>query len=216
MVARLLSVNIGRPVPTPWPGEGRTAINKTCVSGAVRVHSLGIAGDEVADRDNHGGTDMAVYAFAREDLDDWSRRLGRDIRNGQFGENLTTVGIDVNAALIGERWRIGSAMFEVSMVRIPCSVFSRWMGVSGFDNDKWVKRFTELGRPGPYLRVIEPGSVEAGDEISVIHKPGHAISVSVMFKALTTRRELLPSLLEVGDGLASSVRQAVESYAAHA
>ena len=100
----------------------------------MRVATLGVEGDQVSDTVHHGGPDQAVYAFAREDLDCWARELGRDIRDGQFGENLTTVGIDVNEAEVGERWRIGTAVFEIASVRIPCNDFKNWMGASGYED----------------------------------------------------------------------------------
>ena len=152
-----------------------------------------------ADTQHHGGVDQAVYAFAREDLDLWSEALGEPIRDGLFGENLTTEGYDVNGAEIGERWRIGSAVFEVASVRIPCNDFKGWLGELGFDNAGWVKRFTAEGRPGPYLRVVEEGELRAGDPIAVVHRPGHGVTVSHMFRALTTDRHLLPDLLVVED-----------------
>ena len=107
--ARVASVNVGLPRDEEWAGSlRRTAIDKRPVAGPVEVGLLGLAGDEVADTKHHGGTYQAVYAFAREDLDDWAGQLGRPLRHGMFGENLTTTGIDVNEALLGERWRIRS------------------------------------------------------------------------------------------------------------
>jgi MOSC domain-containing protein YiiM len=171
----------------------RTAIRKLPVTGPVHVGLDGLEGDERVDAD-HAGEYHAVYPVAREDLVLWSERLGVAVPPGHFGENLTTAGIDVNEALVGERWRIGSALLEVVSVRIPCVVFKRWMGATGFDDTAWVKRFTAEGRPGPYLRVLEPGSLEAGDEIVVEHRPDHDVTVTTMFLALTTRRDLLPRL----------------------
>jgi MOSC domain-containing protein YiiM len=215
MSARLLSVNVGTPFDAEWAGNlKRTAIVKTQVEGPVSVRTLGVEGDEVADTQHHGGVYQAVYAYAREDLDLWSDRLGLHVPNGQFGENLTTQGIDVNEALVGERWQIGSVVVEVADVRIPCTVFQNYMGLKGFDSDKWIKRFTQDGRPGPYLKVVQEGTLAAGDEITVVHKPDHDISVTTMFRALTTERSLLPSLLEVGDQLAPSPRAAAEQFAA--
>ncbi|MDQ4084328.1 MAG: MOSC domain-containing protein [Actinomycetota bacterium] len=170
----------------------RTAIDKVRVSARVPVGELGLEGDERADTRYHGGPDKAVYAFAREDLDHWERALGRSLHNGQFGENLTTFGIDVNQARIGERWRVGGALLEVCSVRIPCRVFAAWLQETG-----WVWRFTEEGRPGPYLRVLEPGAVAAGDAVEVVHRPAHDVTVTTVFRALTTRSELLPSLLDL-------------------
>jgi MOSC domain-containing protein YiiM len=215
MTARVLSINVGTPVAVDWANPvGATSIIKKAVTGPVRVEELGLAGDDEADTTYHGGIYQAVYAFAREDLDLWSEQLGLPIDNGQFGENLTTSGIDVNESLIGERWHIGSTLFEVVEVRIPCNVFKRWMGLSGFDATAWVKRFAAEGRPGPYLRVIEPGHITAGDVITVVHRPDHAVTVSFMFKAFSTDRSLLPRLLEAGDALPPKPRAAAKKAAA--
>jgi len=147
---RVVSVNIGLPLDEEWAGNlRRTGIKKRSVTEPVTVRELGIDGDQVADTVNHGGIYQAVYAFASEDLDYWSRQLGRQIPSGLFGENLTTVGIDVNEAELGERWRIGTTLLEVIEVRIPCNVFKNWLGVTGYDNSRWVKRFTAEARPGP-------------------------------------------------------------------
>lgn len=209
----LISVNVGLPREADWAGIGRTSIDKHAVTGPVSVWSLGLEGDQVSDTAHHGGVDQAVYAFAREDLDSWSEALGHEIRNGQFGENFTTSGIDVNESEIGERWQIGTVLLEVASIRTPCNDFKNWMGRSGFDNNAWVKRFALEGRPGPYLRVITEGVVAAGDELSVVHRPGHGITVSTMFRALNTELALLPQLLRV-DGLVAEARAKVEAYVA--
>jgi MOSC domain-containing protein YiiM len=210
--ACVISVNVGPPAPKSWSGIG-SAIAKHQVTGEVAVERLGLDGDQVADTHHHGGVDQAVYAFAREDLDYWVEQLGAPIRDGQFGENLTTTGIDVNEAEIGERWRVGTVLLEVASVRIPCNNFKSWMGESGFDNAGWVKRFTAVGRPGPYLRVLEEGALAAGDEVVVEHRPGHGVTVTTMFRALTTNRSLLPRLLRV-DGLVEEARRTAEAYVA--
>src|SRR5580693_8274693 len=163
-----------------------TGIDKRPVDGPVKVTRprakgmgmVGLAGDRVYDVRNHGGPDQAVYAYAREDLDFWAAELGRTLPNGVFGENLTTAGLDVNGALIGERWRVGSdVILEVSRPRIPCHTFQGWMALGG-----WIKRFTQAGRSGAYLRVIEPGEIGAGDEVEVVHRPEHEVSVGVCFR----------------------------------
>lgn len=209
----LRTVSVGAPREAAWIGDEATSIEKVPVAGAVAVGPEGLDGDQVADTVHHGGPDQAVYVFAREDLDRWAESLGRPLRDGQFGENFTTWGIDVNEAEVGERWRVGSALFEVASVRTPCYKFQGWMGVSGFDNAAWVKRFAADGRPGPYLRVLEPGHVAAGDELTVVHRPGHGVTASLMFRALMTEPALLPRLLEV-DGLAERVRAKAENYLA--
>lgn len=208
MSASLLSVNVGRPKPGPWTGRvGRTSIRKRSVGGPVSVRASGLDGDTRSDTKYHGGPENAVYAYAREDLDHFEGLLGQSLPDGQFGENLTTSGIDVNAALLGERWRVGTALLEVSSVRTPCVVFQNWMGRTGHDDTGWIKRFTAELRPGPYLSVVEEGVVEAGDPVTVEYRPGHGVSVVDLFRALRTdrslRRELLsePALPEVARAL---------------
>jgi MOSC domain-containing protein YiiM len=206
MPAYVHSLNHGKVFEAAWAGRlRRTAIDKRPVTRAVAVGELGVAGDEQADVKYHGGPDKAVYAFAREDLDRWEQVLGHSLHDGQFGENLTTSGIDVNEALVGERWRVGEALLEVCSVRIPCRVFANWLQEQG-----WVRRFTADARPGPYLRVVEPGLIAAGDPIVVERRPTHALTVSTVFQAVTSRADLLPLLLEVPeleDDLADQARR---------
>jgi MOSC domain-containing protein YiiM len=208
---QVISVNVGTPREADWAGIGRTAIEKHPVAGAVPVTRTGVTGDQVGDTKYHGGIDQAVYAFAREDLDWWEGELGRRIRNGQFAENLTTLGIDVNEAEVGEQWRVGTSLLEVAMVRIPCNDFKNWQRLNGYDERAWVKRFAARGRPGPYLRVLEEGEVQAGDDLVVVHRPGHGVTVSTMFRALTTERSLLPELAQV-ENLAAVARQQLAAF----
>lgn len=207
------SVNLGLPQEKEWAGIGHSSIDKRAASGPVDVRRLGLEGDTVSDHRHHGGVDQAVYAFAREDLDFWERELGQPIRDGQFGENLTTSGIDVNEAEVGERWRIGTAVFEIASVRVPCNDFRAWMGESGYPPRAWVKRFTAAGRPGPYLRVVQEGHLSPGDAIEVVHRPGHGVTVTTMFRALTTDQDLLPQLLQIDD-LIEQARRKAERYVA--
>lgn len=172
---------------------GRSAIDKRPVSGAVEVRPLGLDGDTVADRANHGGLEQAVYAYAREDLDFWTEQLGRELRNGIFGENITTAGIDVSGALIGETWRAGSVVLQVTGPRIPCETFKSWLD----DEPHWVKRFAAAGRPGAYLRVLTPGLVAAGDDLEVTSRPAVAVTVAESMLAYYGDHELMRRLLEV-------------------
>ncbi|MFH9433558.1 MOSC domain-containing protein [Streptomyces rochei] len=217
---KLLSVNLGRAAAVPYTDhpEGITGIDKRPVEGAVRVTApgskgtgaSGLAGDVVCDTRHHGGTDQAVYAVAREDLDDWERELGRPLPNGSFGENLTTAGVDVSGALIGERWRIGPGLvLEVTSGRIPCRTFQGHLG-----EKRWVKRFTEKAAPGAYLRVVEPGEIRAGDPVEVVHRPGHGVTVALQFRAVTTERELLPRLLAAADALHPEALATARKYVA--
>jgi MOSC domain-containing protein YiiM len=207
---KVISVNVGQPRDNAWKTMKLTGIDKRPVEGPVMVKAprakgmgmVGLAGDRVYDVRNHGGPDQAVYAYAREDLDFWADELGRELPNGVFGENLTSVGADPNGALIGERWRVGSAVvLEASLPRVPCGTFQGWLALAG-----WIKRFTLEGRPGSYFRVIEPGEIQAGDEIEIVHRPGHDVTVALTFRALTIEAELLPQLL-AADALPGDIKE---------
>ncbi|MDN3264226.1 MOSC domain-containing protein [Streptomyces sp. CSDS2] len=217
---KLLSVNVGRPRPVPYTSQpdGVTGIDKQPAEGPVRVAApgpkgvgaSGLAGDAVCDIRHHGGDDQAVYAYAREDLDAWERELGRPLANGCFGENLTTDGLDVSGALIGERWRIGpQVVLEVTAGRIPCATFQGHMGERG-----WVKRFTRKAATGAYLRVIEPGEIRAGDPVEIVYRPDHGVTAAMQFRAVTTERELLPRLLAAGEALHSETLAQARKYVA--
>lgn len=211
-MAHLLSVNVGRSEPNPYKPVKATGIGKRPVAGAVEVRDpgpkrgglgSGLVGDFIGDGKHHGGDLQAVYAFQREDLDVWAERLGRELPNGSFGENLTTTGLDVNAALVGEVWRVGSTVeLKVTSPRIPCATFRGWMGERA-----WARTFTTEGRPGTYLSVLTPGKIRAGDPVEVVHRPDHAVSAALVFRATTTERELLPLLLAAGDDLEPEIAE---------
>ncbi|MET7900246.1 MOSC domain-containing protein [Streptomyces sp. NPDC005355] len=217
----VLTVNLGRAMATDYTDcPDGTGIDKRPVDGPVRVSApgpkgvgrSGLAGDMVCETRYHGGDDQAVYVYAREDLDIWERELARELANGVFGENLTTTGIDVNGARIGERWRIGrELLLEVTSPRIPCRTFAGWLNEKG-----WAKRFTAAAVPGAYLRVLEPGEVRAGDPVEIVHRPDHEVTVSFLFRAETTERALLPRVLAAGDALHPEARAAALKYEARA
>ncbi|TRZ72296.1 MAG: MOSC domain-containing protein [Streptomycetaceae bacterium] len=177
---KVLSLNIAtKIVEGDWAGdEAKSGIDKRPVSGPVQLKNHHVGNDIIADRKHHGGYDQAVYAYAREDADWWESNLGMSISNGRFGENLTTSGVDVNRAVVGERWRIGSTVLEVSQPRIPCRVFAGF-----WSRPTLIKEFMEAGKPGTYLRIIEEGEISAGDSITVIHVPDHSITIADLYAA---------------------------------
>jgi len=170
----------------------KSGIWKSAVTGRITARGVNLAGDDQADRKAHGGPDKAVYAYAIEDSRWWEQELGRSLAYGEFGENLTTEGIDVNNALVGERWAIGTTVLEVSEPRVPC-----WrLGVRM--NDKlFPRRFTAALRPGSYLRIVVAGDVGAGDEIQVIEKPDHDLTVRDVFRIFSRDRGEVERLLAV-------------------
>lgn len=196
----VLSINLAVPERSTAKEVGVTGINKQPVPGPVMVrppgpktvglHS-GLVGDQIFDIAHHGGDFQAVYAYAREDLDWWEQQLGRTLPGGMFGENLTTTGLEVNGALIGERWRIGSdVLLQTTFGRIPCATFQARMG-----EPQWVKRFTEQARPGAYLQVIESGEISPGDPIEVTFRPSHNVTIAEGFLAWTLEPELAEHVL---------------------
>ncbi|GAA3034851.1 MOSC domain-containing protein [Kitasatospora albolonga] len=211
-MAHLRSVNLARPRPNPAkPETAGTGIDKRPTDLPVLVTApgeggSGLAGDVIFDTAHHGGAVQAVYAYAGETLDAWAAELGRELSDGSFGENLTTSGLDVDGALIGERWRVGERLLlEVTVPRVPCSTFADWL-----EEQRWVKRFTQRALPGAYLRVLEPGEIRAGDAVTVEHRPAHDLTVAETFRALTTEPALLPRLVDVEE-LPAETRERVRA-----
>jgi MOSC domain-containing protein YiiM len=205
-VGRVLSVNVGTVRDFEYRGRpARSAIWKSPAVGKIAVRGVNLAGDDQADRNAHGGPDKVVYAYAVEDTHWWQQQIGRSLGHGELGENLTTEGIEVNDALVGERWQIGTTVLEVSEPRIPC-----WrLGVRM--NDKlFPRQFTEALRPGSYLRLIVEGSVGAGDEIRVVEKPGHGLTIRDVFRIYTRDRDEVERLLTVPQMSESWKRWAVD------
>jgi MOSC domain-containing protein YiiM len=200
--AKVVSVNVGAPRTVKY---GRrivsTAIWKRPVGGRVAVRGVNIAGDDQADRSVHGGVDKAVYAYSREDYEWWAGELASDVpQAGTFGENLTVSGLDLNAAEVGERWRVGSALLEVSEPRFPCFKLGIRM-----DDPKFLKRFAAARRPGLYLRIVEEGDLGAGDDIEVIDRPGHGVTIGLFTEAYLGDRSRLIELL-AADALSATWR----------
>jgi MOSC domain-containing protein YiiM len=189
--ARLLSVNVGRPkIVQTERREISTAIWKQPVEGRVEVRGVNLAGDDQADRTVHGGPDKAVYAYAIEETGEWEAELGRELGAGAFGENLSTVGVDVSGALIGERWRVGTTLLEVVQPRFPCFKLGVRMDDPGF-----VRRFARGSRPGAYLRIVEEGDLGRGDQIAIEDRPDHGVTSRVVFDAILVDHDLIPAAL---------------------
>ncbi len=154
----------------------------------------GLVGDFIGDVANHGGDRQAVYAFAREELDGWAERLGRSLPSGVFGENLTTHGLAVDDALVGDQWQVGSSVvLEVTGPRLPCATFQHRMQEPG-----WVRRFTEHGLTGAYLAVVEPGPVSAGDLVEVVRRAAHQVTLVLAFRAFTGDLDAVEQVLAAG------------------
>jgi len=181
-IGRLVSVNVGVPRSVEWQGRRiRTAIWKDPVAGPVEVQGLNVAGDDQADRRVHGGTHKAVYAYGADDYAWWSDSLGIEVGPGWFGDNLTVEGFDLRAAWVGERWRIGTCTIEVSEPRMPCFKLGARMGSADF-----VDLFEAVGRFGAYLRIVEDGTVVAGDEVVRVARPPVELTVAELAESRGT------------------------------
>ncbi|NVN49872.1 MOSC domain-containing protein [Mycolicibacterium hippocampi] len=211
-MASVLTVNTAQ-APADLGGL-RTGINKRPSDEPLEVRApgprkgglgSGVVGDSVCNSRHHGGDDQAVYAYAREDLDGWQSRLERELTNGMFGENITTSGVDLTECLVGERWAVGTdgLILEVTSPRTPCKTFSTWLDIPG-----WIKTFTAAKLPGAYFRVIEPGTMRAGDQIEVLDRPDHSVTIGTVFRALMLEPDLLPTLAPA-DALPEKIKQQI-------
>jgi MOSC domain-containing protein YiiM len=213
--ATVLQVNLAVPEKSDAKNVGITGINKQPVDHPVPVRApgpkrtglhSGLVGDQIFDIDHHGGDDQAVYAYAREDYDWWEQELGRSLPGGIFGENLTTEGLDVNGAVLGETWAIGEELvLQTTFGRIPCATFQWKMG-----EPRWVKRFAAERRPGAYLRVVRPGDVRAGDEVRILDRPAHGVTIGDSYHAWMHDSSRLREYLELDDlpeGLRADIRR---------
>ncbi|MEX0868403.1 MAG: MOSC domain-containing protein [Nitriliruptoraceae bacterium] len=180
---------------------GQTAIDKQPVVGVVRVTRDGVAGDAQANHRHHGGPDQAVYAYGSADAVWWQDRIGAPRPPGSFGENLRVAGIDVSATRIGDHWRVGGVVVEVTGPRIPCRV------LAGFwDRPGLIDEFIDAGRPGAYLRVIEPGSVVAGDPVTV-EPAATTVTVADTLRIVTRAPHRAAELAEIAARTTPAVRR---------
>jgi MOSC domain-containing protein YiiM len=190
---KVLSVNVGGVREFEYSGRpARSAIWKSPAVGRIAARGVNLAGDDQADRQAHGGPDKVAYAYAVEDARWWEQEIGRSLACGEFGENLTTEGVEPNDALVGERWQIGTTIFEVSEPRIPC-----WRLGVRMNDRLFPRRFTEALRPGAYLRIVVEGDVGAGDEIRVVERPNHDLTIRDVFRIYTRDRAEAGRLLAV-------------------
>jgi MOSC domain-containing protein YiiM len=187
-----------------------TGIRKTPVDRG-HVGTLGLVGDVVADGENHGGLDQAIYLYSSEDYAFWAEKLGGLPAPGTFGENLTLSSFGPETVRIGDRYRVGEALLEVTAPRIPCAVFATRMG-----EPDWVKRFAAARRPGLYVRVLEPGEVAEGDRVERFGDDRHPSTVDLMDVWYDAEPD--PELLErlLASPLAERARSNVERKLARA
>jgi MOSC domain-containing protein YiiM len=185
----ILSINRGTPRKiTRNHIERITGIYKGPVSGPVEITPLGLAGDVIADKKNHGGPDQALYLYGQVDYDWWSQTLGEMIKPGLFGENLTISELESARFSIGDKLVIGEVVLQVTAPRIPCGTLSTRIG-----DPQFVKKFRAAERPGLYCRVLNPGRVAAGDRVVLDPYPGKTVSLLEM-----TRDHYHPDKTEAG------------------
>jgi len=209
-MARLLSVNVGLPRDIEWRGKTvRTGIWKSPAQGRCRVARLNLEGDGQGDTAGHGGEQRAVFVYQVDSYRYWRDRLGRDdLSHGQFGENFTIDGLPDDEVCIGDRYRIGSALFEVTQPRVTCYRVGIRM-----DEPQMPALLTSSGRPGFYFRVLEEGDVAAGDEVVPVGKGSEGMTIAVVNGLLYSShhpRDLLERVLATS-ALSSGWRQSFEA-----
>lgn len=172
---QVISINVGELRTIPRRGHQiKTGIFKQPIEGTIAVQSHGLDGDAQGDLTLHGGTEKAIYVYPKEHYKYWGKKFPElNLSWGIFGENLTIEGASEDTVYIGDQWQIGSAKFEVVEPREPCYK----LGVS-VGNKKIVKQFSESGRSGWYLRVIQEGEIKPSDTISVLNKNIHTVTVT--------------------------------------
>jgi MOSC domain-containing protein YiiM len=167
MKTEILAVLTGKAIP--FRGDEPSAIAKLPVADAVAVGRLGLAGDEQADRSVHGGIDKAIHHYPADHYDWWRGQLGAVPllgAAGAFGENISTTGLDENSVCLGDRFRLGSALVEVTQARQPCWKLDHRFGAKGV-----MAAVVQTRRSGWYYRVLEPGTVRAGDDLELVERP---------------------------------------------
>ncbi len=175
---KLLSVNIGKErVQQRKDYIETTGVYKLPVDGPVEIKSLGIEGDAICDKKNHGGPDQALYVYGGADYEWWEQEIGRDLAPGTFGDNLTISELESAQFNVGDYIHVGEVTLQVTAPRIPCGTFATRMS-----DPQWVKRFRAAERPGLYVRVIREGVIEAGDPVTVEKYKGRTISIVHMYR----------------------------------
>jgi MOSC domain-containing protein YiiM len=212
MTARLVSLNVGQPAPLAFGGGAvASAIRKQPVSGPVRLGPTGLAGDAQADLRVHGGPDKAVCVYPTEHLPYWSERLGRRLEPAAFGENFSMAGLLEADACLGDVYRVGTALVQVSQPRQPCFKLATRQGEPAFA--LWVQ---EAGWTGYYFRCLEPGDVQIGDTLTLVERPAPGCTVAEANRLLHRDRDDragLERLLAVA-ALSASLRRTFEEYLA--
>lgn len=175
---RVLSVNVGtvRAIQNGKP-SGKTGIFKEPAAASVYVTAVGLVGDAICDTENHGGVDQAVYVYGANDYAWWEHSLGQPLVPGTFGENLTISDLESGQLFVGDQFRIGEIVLEVTAPRIPCVTLAARM-----QDKRFLKTFRAAERPGVYCRVLQEGYVNAGDSVAYQSYNGGRISVLEMFR----------------------------------
>lgn len=176
---KLLSINIGVPQPTPRKNSNhQTGIFKQPTPGPVEVGPEGLTNDFIGDHKHHGGPDQAIYVYGQTDYDWWATSLGERIQPGLFGENLTIAGLTCTTFNIGDKLRFsGGVVLQVTSPRIPCATLAARM-----EDPAFAKKFRHAERPGMYCRVLQTGTLQAGETVTITPYTGETLSLIEMYR----------------------------------
>jgi len=187
---KLLSINIGKERQQQRKDYiETTGIYKMPVNEPVEITSLGIEGDAICDKKNHGGPDQALYIYGGADYAWWEQEIGKELAPGTFGDNLTISDLESAQFNVGDYIHIGEVTLQVTSPRIPCSTFATRM-----NDPQWVKKFRAAERPGLYVRVVKEGTVKAGESVTVEKYTGETVSILQMYRDHYTKEYTEESL----------------------
>ena len=182
---KIVSINLGtRGTIKVGKSETATGIDKAAVESTVQISEVGLEGDYIADLERHGGRDQAVYLYSMEDYTWWSVELDQELAPGMFGENITLSTFEADELRIGDRFKIGEVILEVTFGRVPCATFGAWM-----NDPTFVKRFVTANRPGVYTRVISEGTIQLNNTVELIPTAADAPTVGELFELFHTREK---------------------------
>jgi MOSC domain-containing protein YiiM len=194
---QLVSLNVGLPRLLTWQGDTfETGIFKDPIDGRIPLRTTNLEGDRQADLTVHGGPYKAVYGYPSEHYPAWNAELPHPVGTwGAFGENFTTTGMSESTVFIGDRYRLGSAVLQVTTPRLPCFKLA-----AKFKSDRIIEHFLRTGRCGFYFAVVEEGAVAAGDEFKLLSREEITLSiadVNRLFTSKTPDRETLQKSLDL-------------------
>jgi len=210
---KIVSTNIAQKKTIQWKGKTlTTGICKKPLNGPIHLDAFAVQGDFIQDKKHHGGIDKACYGYGEDYYEYWKKLYpALDWNYGMFGENLTISDLDESEILIGDIYKVGDAIVQVSQPRQPCNTFAAW-----FQSTEVIKQFIDFDHPGVYFRVIQNGAVKVGDELSLDLRNDKAFSIQQIYQLLYSKTDLVTEEMAkeamFDSNLASSAKKDIQRH----